>query len=83
MSYLLEIFKLLVSRQPLFLVHSPVDSDGWEVLLDQELSQGGAALNALDENHHLVELQHVQQLKKIEHINYCLQTLTTANISVA
>ena len=40
-------------RQPLLLAHAPVDGDGGEVLLDEELRQGDAPLHALDEDDHL------------------------------
>lgn len=38
---------------PLFLSHAPVDGDGWEVLLHQELRQSHAAGHRLDKDHHL------------------------------
>ena len=62
--YLLEILELLVPRQPLLLVHATVDGDGREVLLNQQLGQGSAPLHTLDKDHHLVELQNVQKLKR-------------------
>ena len=40
---------------PLLLRHPPVDANGGEVLLHQELSQSDAALHRLDEDHHLEE----------------------------
>ena len=52
-SYLLEVLELLVARQALLLVHAPVDGDGGEVLLDEELREGDAPLHALDEDDHL------------------------------
>ena len=52
-SYLLEILELLIPREPLLLVHAPVDGDGGEVLLDEELREGDAPLHALDEDDHL------------------------------
>ena len=51
--YLLEILELLVSGQPLLLVHASVNGDGGEVLLDQELGEGNAALDALHEDDNL------------------------------
>ena len=42
-----------IPRQPLLLAHSPVDGDGGEVLLDQQLGKGHASLDRLDEDHHL------------------------------
>merc|ERR1719361_1316118 len=62
---LLEVLELLVPGQPLLLAHAPVDSDGGEVLLDQQLRQRHASLHGLDEDHHLVKLQHVKQLKEL------------------
>ena len=43
----------MVPRQALLLVHAPVDGDGGEVLLDEELREGHAPLHALDEDDHL------------------------------
>merc|ERR1712203_775251 len=62
---LLEVLELLVPGQPLLLAHPPVDGDGGEVLLNQQLSQGHAALHRLDEDDHLVELQHIKKLKQL------------------
>merc|ERR1719264_2520225 len=62
---LLEVLELLIPGQPLLLAHPPVDGDGGEVLLNQQLSQGHAALHRLDENNHLVELQHIKKLKQL------------------
>ena len=50
---LLEILELLISGQSFLLGHAAVDGDGREVLLGQELGQSHAALNGLDEDHHL------------------------------
>lgn len=44
---------LPVSDSPLFLGHPTVDSNGWEVLLHQELGQGNATLHRLHKYHHL------------------------------
>lgn len=38
---------------PFLLSHAPVDGDGREVLLHQELRQSHAAMHRLDKNHHL------------------------------
>ena len=46
-----------IPRQPLLLAHSPVDGDGGEVLLDEELRQGHAPLHALDKDDHLQRVQ--------------------------
>jgi len=62
---LLEILKLLVAREPLFLRHGSMDADGWEVLLDQELRQSDATGNGFHENDNLVELQDVQQFEEL------------------
>ena len=35
---------------PLFLRHSSVDADGWEVLLHQQLSQSYTSLDRLDKD---------------------------------
>ena len=50
---LLEVLELLVSGEALLLRHAAVDGDGGEVLLSQQLGEGYAALNRLDEDHHL------------------------------
>ena len=42
-----------IPGQPLLLAHAPVDGDGWEVLLNQQLRQGHAPLHRLDKDHHL------------------------------
>ena len=60
-THLLEILELLVAGEPLLLVHAAVDGDGREVLLDQQLRQGHAALHALHEDHHLRELENFFQ----------------------
>ena len=52
---LLEVLELLVAGESLLLVHSPVDGDGGEVLLDQELGEGHATLDALDEDDDLTK----------------------------
>merc|ERR1719336_2444938 len=62
---LLEVLELLVPGKPLLLAHAPVDGDGREVLLNQQLGQCHAPLHRLDEDHHLVELQHIQELKEL------------------
>merc|ERR1719323_656550 len=62
---LLEDLELLVPGEPLLLAHAPVDGDGREVLLNQQLGQCHAPLHRLDEDHHLVELQHIQELKEL------------------
>ena len=54
---LLEILELLVPRQSLLLSHPPVDGDGWEVLLNQELGQSHATLDRLHKNDNL-EIKH-------------------------
>ena len=41
-----------------------MDGDGGEVLLDQQLGEGGASLHGLDEDHDLVELEDVEQLEQ-------------------
>ena len=63
--YLLEILELLIPGEPLLLVHAPVNGNGGEILLDEELRQCHTTLNALHEDHHLVELQNVQQFKQL------------------
>ena len=63
--YLLEILELLVSGESLLLVHAPMDGNGGEVLLDEQLGQSHATLDALHEDDHLVELQDVQQLEQL------------------
>merc|ERR1712192_142431 len=60
----LEVLELLVPGQSLLLAHSPVDGNCWEVLLNQKLRQGHATLHRLDEDDHLVELQHIEKLKE-------------------
>lgn len=42
---LLKVLELLIARQTLLLRHGTVDSDRWEVLLNEKLSQGHASLN--------------------------------------
>ena len=64
-AYLLEILERLVARQTLLLAHAPVNGDRGEVLLDQELRQGHAPLDRLDEDDHLVELQDVEQVEQL------------------
>ncbi len=64
-AYLLEIFELLVAGKSLFLAHPPMDGDRGEVLLDQKLRQSHASLHGFDEDDHLIELQHVQELKQL------------------
>lgn len=49
----LEIFKLLISCKPLLLLHSPVDCNGWEILLHQELCQCYTPLHRLYKDDHL------------------------------
>lgn len=44
MSYLLEVFELLVSGETLLLVHASMDADGREILFRQQLSQSHAPL---------------------------------------
>ena len=39
--------------EPFFLAHAPMDGDGGEVLLDEQLRQRDASLHRLHENHHL------------------------------
>ena len=56
MPHLMEVLELLVSGQTLLLGHGPVDSDGREVLVHKQLSQGHVPLHVLHKNHNLVEL---------------------------
>lgn len=72
--YLLEILELLVSGQSFLLIHSPVDSNGREILLNQQLSQSNASLHALDENDDLVEFQDIQKLEQFS-ILFCILQL--------
>ena len=52
-SNLIEVDIQELPGQPLLLAHPPVDGDGGEVLLNQQLGQGHAALHRLDEDNHL------------------------------
>ena len=46
MPHLMEVLELLVLGQTLLRGHGPVDSDGREVLVHKQLSQGHAPLAA-------------------------------------
>ena len=46
---------VLVPGEPLLLAHAPMNGDGGEVLLDQQLGHGDTALHRLHEDHHLGE----------------------------
>ena len=50
---LLEILELLIAREALFLGHGPMDGDGGEVLVGEELGQRDASRNRLHEDDHL------------------------------
>lgn len=52
------------SALPFSLIHTPVDADGWEVLLVQQLCEGHTSLHGLDKDDHLVELQGIQEVKQ-------------------
>jgi len=60
----LKVFELAVPFESLLLVHTPVDVDGWEVLVLEELVEGNASLDTLDEDDDLVELKGVEKVEK-------------------
>ncbi len=61
----LEVLEGIEALEAFFLAQTRVDVDGREALLREVLRQGAAALGALDKDHHLVELQGVQQIRKL------------------
>jgi len=60
----LKVFEQRVSFKSFLLVHGPVDVDGWEVLVFEELVQGDASLNGFDEDDDLVEFERVEEVEQ-------------------
>ena len=56
---------LLIPAESLLLAHAPVDGNGGEVLLYEELGEGNTPLDRLDKDDDLVEFQHIQKLKQL------------------
>lgn len=50
-----------------------MNGDGREILLHQQLSQSNTTLHGLHEDHHLVELQHIQEVKELSVLLVVLQ----------
>ena len=66
----------LVPGEPLLLAHAPMNGDGGEVLLDQQLGHGNTALHRLHEDHHLgenVAIQYVH-IKRGKTVHMKLET---------
>mmetsp|Transcript_3033 Transcript_3033/g.8215 ORF Transcript_3033/g.8215 Transcript_3033/m.8215 type:complete len:398 (-) Transcript_3033:169-1362(-) len=62
---LLALLESLVPVQPLLLLHPSVDANRREAAVPQEFVEGNRPINALDEDHHLVEVQRVKQVVKL------------------
>jgi hypothetical protein len=60
----LEVFEQRVSFESFLLVHGPVDVDGREVLVFEELVQRDAPLDRLDEDDDLVEFERVEKVEQ-------------------
>ena len=58
-------FALLVSRDAIFLAEARVDRDAREVAFNQKLVKSDGTLDRLHEDHHLVELQCIQEIVQL------------------
>ena len=67
-THLFKVLELLVALEPLLLAHAAVDADGREVLLDEELGQGDAALDRADKDDNLGERKFQ---RKRSHVKSC------------
>ena len=63
---LADRFDEFTENLPLFLGHDSVDGDGWEVLLHEELGEGHAALDRLDEDDDLKDKFRVDYFNEFE-----------------
>mmetsp|Transcript_23195 Transcript_23195/g.59615 ORF Transcript_23195/g.59615 Transcript_23195/m.59615 type:complete len:401 (+) Transcript_23195:292-1494(+) len=61
----LEVLESLVLLNSLLLRHRAVDGDRGEVALGEELVELDGALDRLDEDHHLVELERIKQVVEL------------------
>ena len=68
---------LPVSDSPLLLGHPTVDSNGWEVLLHQELGQGNATLHRLHKYHHLCACVVCMRLEGCASMRVCVRKITS------